>query len=223
MAQRLQEAEGVIERLQQANLGQEEQRDQGQPQDNDRNEGPDTDSQASRHSPYENGNVPQPQAVQAPAPAPALSVNGLQAQSIGPGANMAEHTTRSLPGQASDGAINLQSSNTPSAQKPLTSLSLDEHGKICYYGPTSAVHEPVCLDSPSSHSSSGVAAPDRHNARYYLSSHAQESATWEEFALGNAALQTGISRQVMAKLLHVHWTWVAPMFMWVYRPAFMRT
>ncbi|KLU83191.1 hypothetical protein MAPG_02256 [Magnaporthiopsis poae ATCC 64411] len=47
-------------------------------------------------------------------------------------------------------------------------------------------------------------------------------ATWEEFALGNASLQTGIPRTILAKLLHVHWTWVAPMFMWVYRPAFIR-
>jgi hypothetical protein len=53
-------------------------------------------------------------------------------------------------------------------------------------------------------------------------SRAKESAIWEEFALGNASLQLGLPRQVMAKLLHLHWTWVAPMFMWVYRPAFMR-
>ncbi|KAH7131214.1 fungal-specific transcription factor domain-containing protein [Dactylonectria macrodidyma] len=99
-------------------------------------------------------------------------------------------------------------------------LSLDEHGKICYYGPTSAVHQPVDLDSPSAHSSSGHGKQD--DARSYLTSHAQESAIWEEFALGNAAIQTGLSRSVMARLLHLHWTWVAPMFMWVYRPAFVR-
>ncbi len=47
-------------------------------------------------------------------------------------------------------------------------------------------------------------------------------ATWEEFALENASLQTGIPHKMLAKLLHLHWTWVAPMFMWVYRPAFIR-
>ncbi|KAK6004300.1 hypothetical protein QM012_009150 [Aureobasidium pullulans] len=48
------------------------------------------------------------------------------------------------------------------------------------------------------------------------------SSIWEQFALGNAARQTGMPQKVMAKLLQLHFTWVAPMFMWVYRPAFMR-
>ncbi|KAF5003990.1 hypothetical protein FDECE_9490 [Fusarium decemcellulare] len=101
-------------------------------------------------------------------------------------------------------------------------LSVDEHGKICYYGPTSAVHQPLGLASPSTKSSNSTVLSRRADVRSYLKLHAQESTIWEEFALGNAAIQTGISRQVMAKLLHLHWTWVAPMFMWVYRPAFVR-
>ena len=101
-------------------------------------------------------------------------------------------------------------------------LSVDEHGKICYYGPTSAVHEPVGLASPSTNSLSLGDSSKRADVRAYFLSRARESTIWEEFALGNAALQLGLPRQVMAKLLHLHWTWVAPMFMWVYRPAFMR-
>ncbi|KAF5679222.1 nitrogen assimilation transcription factor nit-4 [Fusarium heterosporum] len=101
-------------------------------------------------------------------------------------------------------------------------LSVDEHGKICYYGPTSAVHEPLGLASPSTNSISRGESSKRADVRTYLVSRARESAIWEEFALGNASLQLGLPRQVMAKLLHLHWTWVAPMFMWVYRPAFMR-
>ncbi|RBR25047.1 uncharacterized protein FIESC28_02171 [Fusarium coffeatum] len=108
-------------------------------------------------------------------------------------------------------------------QEPLAiDLSVDEHGKICYYGPTSAVHEPVGLASPSTNSLSLGDSSKRTDVRAYLLSRARESTIWEEFALGNAALQLGLPRQVMAKLLHLHWTWVAPMFMWVYRPAFMR-
>jgi hypothetical protein len=102
-------------------------------------------------------------------------------------------------------------------------LSVDEHGKICYYGPTSAVHEPLGLASPSTNSMSRGDGSKRTDVRAYLVSRARESTIWEEFALGNASLQLGLPRQVMAKLLHLHWTWVAPMFMWVYRPAFMRT
>lgn len=102
-------------------------------------------------------------------------------------------------------------------------LSVDEHGKICYYGPTSAVHEPLGLASPSTNSMSRGDGSKRTDVRAYLVSRARESTIWEEFALGNASLQLGLPRQIMAKLLHLHWTWVAPMFMWVYRPAFMRT
>lgn len=60
------------------------------------------------------------------------------------------------------------------------------------------------------------------DARSLLTSAALESKTWEEFALGNAAIQTDIPRQMISKLLQIHWTWIAPMFNWVYRPAFMR-
>lgn len=55
-----------------------------------------------------------------------------------------------------------------------------------------------------------------------LTVNALESRSWEEFALGSAAAQSDIPREVMARLLHIHWTWQAPMFLWVYRPAFMR-
>lgn len=113
--------------------------------------------------------------------------------------------------------------NTDATQDALAiDLSVDEHGKICYYGPTSAVHEPLGLASPSTNSLGRGEGSKRTDLRSYLVSRAKESAIWEEFALGNASLQLGLPRQVMAKLLHLHWTWVAPMFMWVYRPAFMR-
>lgn len=59
-------------------------------------------------------------------------------------------------------------------------------------------------------------------ARNMLSSSALESRSWEEFAIGNAAIQTGIPHQVISRLLQIHWTWVNPTFNWVYRPAFMR-
>jgi len=55
-----------------------------------------------------------------------------------------------------------------------------------------------------------------------LTSNAQESRAWEDFALGSAALQSDIPKEILAKLLQIHWAWIAPMFMWVYRPAFMR-
>lgn len=111
------------------------------------------------------------------------------------------------------------------AKEPVaTELSVDEHGKINYYGPTSAVHEPLHIDSPASQeSAASVRASARAEIRASLAAHARETATWEEFALGNASLQTGIPRQLMARLLHIHWNWISPMFMWVYKPAFIST
>lgn len=104
-----------------------------------------------------------------------------------------------------------------------TELSVDEHGKINYYGPTSAVHEPLYVESPTSQpSAASIRASARAEIRASLAAHARETATWEEFALGNASLQTGIPRQLMARLLHIHWNWISPMFMWVYKPAFIR-
>lgn len=109
-------------------------------------------------------------------------------------------------------------------QPSAAELTVDENGNIRYYGPTSAVHEPAkavlpALLGPSSHYTASPTA-ERTNS---LAAYARESEIWEEFAIGNASLLTGIPRHVIAKLLHIHWTWVAPMFLWVYRPAFIRT
>lgn len=103
-----------------------------------------------------------------------------------------------------------------------TDLSVDENGKICYYGPTSAVHNPPELATPTSLSSTCNSFSSMMNTRTFLSSYSKESSIWETYALGNIAGETGIPRATLAKLLQIHWTWVSPMFMWVYRPAFMR-
>jgi hypothetical protein len=103
-------------------------------------------------------------------------------------------------------------------------LTADENGNIRYYGPTSAVHEPPQTESPVFRRPNfGHSAPEPVDLRGALAVHALESEIWQEFALGNASLQTGIPRHIMARLLHIHWTWVAPMFLWVHRSAFIRT
>lgn len=106
-------------------------------------------------------------------------------------------------------------------------LILDDQGKINYYGPTSAVHEPAEQESPVSCVSNNDSATKQSGSWSSVlasdpASDAIESSLWEEYALENAALRAGIPRHVLAKLLHLHWIWVSPMFMWVYRPAFLR-
>ncbi|KAJ6440154.1 fungal specific transcription factor domain-containing protein [Purpureocillium lavendulum] len=115
----------------------------------------------------------------------------------------------------------------PEPEEPAaTELRVDEHGKINYYGPTSAVHdgpqnESVQAPALTAHESAdGTSTRDDQSES--LSSYVREATIWEDFALGNASLQTGIPRHMLAKLLRLHWTWVSPMFMWVYRPAFIR-
>lgn len=132
--------------------------------------------------------------------------------------NLGEHDTvlSSEPAQA-----HLTISVPPEGQIT-TDLSIDENGKICYYGPTSAVHNPPELATPMSIASTCNSFSSMMNARIFLSSYSKESSIWETYALGNIAGETGIPRATLAMLLQIHWTWVSPMFMWVYRPAFMR-
>ncbi|OAQ75889.1 C6 transcription factor [Purpureocillium lilacinum] len=113
----------------------------------------------------------------------------------------------------------------PGPEEPSAAeLRVDEHGKILYYGPTSAVHDrpqPDPLHTPATTAqarASDASTKDEES----LSCYVREASIWEDFALGNASLQTGIPRHMLAKLLRLHWTWVSPMFMWVYRPAFIR-
>ncbi|KAI8946143.1 fungal-specific transcription factor domain-containing protein [Xylaria longipes] len=109
------------------------------------------------------------------------------------------------------------------AQTP--GISVDDRGEICHHGPTSAVYDPSAAThhlSTTPPFTTGSPPLTRAGTRPYLASYRRESLLWEDFALGNASLQTGMPRQMMAKLLHVHWTWVSPMFAWVYRPAFIR-
>ena len=44
---------------------------------------------------------------------------------------------------------------------------------------------------------------------------------WEDFSFESETIQTNIPKDVIQKFLHIHWCWIAPMFMWVYRPAFV--
>lgn len=205
MAKRLQEAELAIERLQ---------------------EDASTAHPRAETSPSEETSAPEPGAV--PSEDAAIPPNDSQLVSrhitvdTGNETVLPDTAAITTPGSQQDTNSSTVIAAPPTGASIANDISIDEHGKICYYGPTSAVHEPVGLDSPSANSSISASLSQRADARACLASHAKESAIWEEFALGNAAVQTGIPRQIMAKLLHQHWTWVAPMFMWVHRPSFMR-
>ncbi|KAI1747601.1 fungal-specific transcription factor domain-containing protein [Xylaria castorea] len=110
------------------------------------------------------------------------------------------------------------------AETQTPEISVDDRGEICHHGPTSAVYDPSAANHLSTTPTFTTSSTPlvRVKERSYLESYRRESSMWEDFALGNASLQTGMPRQMMARLLHIHWTWVSPMFSWVYRPAFIR-
>ncbi|KFY89941.1 hypothetical protein V500_05394 [Pseudogymnoascus sp. VKM F-4518 (FW-2643)] len=104
----------------------------------------------------------------------------------------------------------------------ISDLSLDENGNLCYYGPTSAVHDPLTKGSNNATDQQHDSPSAKSSVRSMLTSNAMESRAWENFAVGNAAFRSDIPQATMSNLLNLHWSWIAPMFMWVYRPAFMR-
>ena len=177
-------------------------------------------------SPYEdtqNRASPSPQTATTPRNAPTIvsfsSPSAADAMSLHNASSAHEAPTLQTNGQTPERTI---AYHTASKENLPPDLSVDENGDIQYYGPTSAVHDPpqLQLDSPLSHvSSTAPRIPSRTEIQSAIMAHAQESTIWEDFALGNASLQTGIPRQIMAKLLNMHWTWVSPMFMYVYRPG----
>ncbi|KAH8812417.1 fungal-specific transcription factor domain-containing protein [Xylogone sp. PMI_703] len=116
----------------------------------------------------------------------------------------------------------VKSPETGTSGSLISDISLDENGKLCYYGPTSAVHDPSTIESIKTGDQHYDSPSAKSNVRSLLTSKAMESRAWEDFAAGNAAFRSDIPRHTLSRLLKIHWTWVAPMFMWVYRPAFMR-
>lgn len=112
-------------------------------------------------------------------------------------------------------------SDTTTPKEISAEVSVDERGALCYYGPTSAVHDPLATNAPSPQIPATASEDFLTKARVALVAKAKESRMWEGFAISNATVQSEIPRQVISKLLQLNWTWTSPMFMWVYRPAFM--
>jgi hypothetical protein len=63
---------------------------------------------------------------------------------------------------------------------------------------------------------------EKSEARTNLVTSALHSRRMEEISMGNAALRVDIPRELVDQLLNTHWTWIHPVFMFIYRPAFMR-
>ncbi|KAL6251364.1 hypothetical protein RBB50_001573 [Rhinocladiella similis] len=128
--------------------------------------------------------------------------------------------TPSTPPVADPEPIVAASGALPGAQ--ISDLSIDEHGQLCYHGPTSAVHDPSLMEGRSASVAHEETPQSDADVRRFLRTRASESRSLEDFSVGTAALQIDIPKEVVSKMLQLHWAWIAPMFLWVYRPAFMR-
>lgn len=120
----------------------------------------------------------------------------------------------------------------------VSEISVDSRGEVCYHNPTSAIHE---APSTERRLSNGVAftacLPERmsmtitgddnshqtNEIKHALVSNAATQRRFEAVAVENmAAAQKEVSSEMASELLKLHWCWIHPMFMFVYRPAFTR-
>lgn len=115
----------------------------------------------------------------------------------------------------------------------VSEISVDSNGGVCYHNPTSAIHEApsdnprsasACAPSPetiSVRSEVGTEQMDKIKKSLVLNAAAQRR--FEAMAVENmTAIQNEVSSEMASEFLRLHWCWIHPMFMFVYRPAFTR-
>ena len=118
----------------------------------------------------------------------------------------------------------------------VSEISVDSSGEVCYHNPTSAIHE---APSTERRLSNGVAfaacSPERVSTisddkcddtseiKHSLVSNAAIQRRCEAVAVESMAIsQNEVPSEMASELLKLHWCWIHPMFMFVYRPAFTR-
>ena len=118
----------------------------------------------------------------------------------------------------------------------VSEISVDSHGEVCYHNPTSAIHEAPSMERRLSNGVGlSACSPERMSAisddnpnqtediKHALVSNAATQRRFEAVAVENmTAVQNEVSSGMASELLKLHWCWIHPMFMFVYRPAFTR-
>lgn len=113
----------------------------------------------------------------------------------------------------------------------VSEISVDSNGGVCYHNPTSAIHEApsdnprsnsVCASSPETiNIVSEVGSQQMDQIKRSLVSNAAAQRRFETMAVENlTAVQNEVSSEMASEFLKLHWCWIHPMFMFVYRPAF---
>jgi Fungal specific transcription factor domain/Fungal Zn(2)-Cys(6) binuclear cluster domain len=106
-----------------------------------------------------------------------------------------------------------------------TDISIDDEGSVTFHNSTSAVHQPPSkvhgVQMPLAQARALPNGPDAELARRTLVSNATTQRQWEDYAIANASVKVNVATEVSHELLKYHWCWVHPLFLFVYRPAFV--
>ncbi|KAJ5444539.1 uncharacterized protein N7458_008411 [Penicillium daleae] len=108
------------------------------------------------------------------------------------------------------------------------SISLNAQGGVIYHNKTSAIHEdpPDASDeSPTSAtqpSTSAAVEKITNDTRHRLVANAAAQKNLELLTLNGTSPQADIPPEICSVLLKLHWCWLHPSFLFVYRPAFTR-
>lgn len=109
-----------------------------------------------------------------------------------------------------------------------TDISVDDDGSVTFHNSTSAVHQPpsevhgVTNQMPLAHAVALAKGPSEESSRKALVLNATKQKQWEDYAIANTAVKANVSKEVSNELLKYHWSWIHPLFLVVYRPAFIR-
>ncbi|KAL4889337.1 fungal-specific transcription factor domain-containing protein [Aspergillus ambiguus] len=106
------------------------------------------------------------------------------------------------------------------------SISLDALGDVSYHNPTSAIHEnlPQGHATPSHVRTHPSPAADERalDIGRRLVANAAAQKDFEVMNLDASLPLTNLSKDLASTLLQLHWCWLHPSFLFVYRPAFTR-
>jgi hypothetical protein len=141
-----------------------------------------------------------------------------------------------LSGSNGVGADQLGSRNNMKQERAtwVSEISTDGNGGVSYHNPTSAMHEAPPSENPdirhgsisSTLSPSEIVVTDRtrqaNEMRQALVQNAATQRHLEESIVDSMAMQGDVPREVLHELLNLHWCWIHPLFLFVYRPAFIR-
>ncbi|KAJ5698349.1 hypothetical protein N7462_000354 [Penicillium macrosclerotiorum] len=109
------------------------------------------------------------------------------------------------------------------------SISLDERGDVSYHNQTSAIHEALpaapsqpLLTETSLCTSRTTVEQSNRDARRSLVANAIKQKALEPLNLDSVPPQVDVPKGLASVLLQLHWCWLHPSFLFVYRPAFTR-